>query len=128
MLMLCKINCLTLAHKMHFFNYKEKNMKKVAIFLGVCSVVLAGNKDINSSENEYEIPVKQNIQIITNTPQNRLSPNISDDGSTITEYVRKSDTNTDKMQTNSSPQQMDITREQDGEISTKELIDLMPTH
>ena len=103
-------------------------MKKVAIFLGVCSVVLAGNKDINSRENEYEIPVKQNIQIITNTPQNRLSPNISDDGSTITEYVRKSDTNADKTQEFPVPEQMDITREQDAEISTKELIDLMPTH
>lgn len=128
MLMLCKINCLTLAHKMRFFNYKEKIMKKIAIFLGVCSVVLAGNKDINSSENEYEIPIKQNIQIITNTPQNRLSPNISDDGSTITEYVRKSDTNADQNQDFPTPEQMDITREQDGEISTKELIDLMPTH
>lgn len=103
-------------------------MKKVAIFLGVCSVVLAGNKDINSSENKYEIPIKQNIQIITNTPQNRLSPNISDDGSTITEYVRKSDTNADQNQDFPAPEQMDITREQDGEISTKELIDLMPTH
>ena len=103
-------------------------MKKVAIFLGVCSVVLAGNKDINSSENKYEIPIKQNIQIITNTPQNRLSPNISDDGSTITEYVRKSYTNADQNQDFPAPEQMDITREQDGEISTKELIDLMPTH
>ena len=35
MLMLCKINCLTLAHKMHFFNYKEKILDKLGNYIKI---------------------------------------------------------------------------------------------
>ena len=60
-------------------------MKKFLLALPIFGGMLFADEN----ENNYELPIKDNMEISINTPENRLTPGISDDGSTITEYVIK---------------------------------------
>lgn len=60
-------------------------MKKFLLALPIFGGMLFADEN----ENNYELPIKNNLEISINTPENRLKPSISDDGGTIAKYVMK---------------------------------------